>query len=85
MQKKNYVLIEFNGNETSFNYDVERAEYLFTALMGIEATLVKETGLDIADIRMLVDEERPHKEAKAQAKLFDPNEVVVEEDDGQVD
>ncbi len=70
--KKSFVLVEFGESETSFDYNVEKAEDLFTALMGIEATVCKETGLDITDVREVVDEMREQSEAKVNPEPFDP-------------
>jgi len=82
--KKDYLLVEFNGDETSFDYDVSKAEYLITALMGVEALVCKETGLDSTDLREIVDEMREKNQVKANPEPHDPN-VVVQEDDGQID
>ena len=82
--KKDYVLVEFNGDETSFDYNVSKAEYLFTALMGLEATVCKETGLDIYDVREVIDEMKGRSQAKVNPNPHDPS-VVVQDDDGSSD
>jgi hypothetical protein len=76
--KKNYILIEFNEktNEVEFNYDLDKAEFFFTAFMGMEAMTCKETGLDIVDVREVIDEMK----GKHQVKMTEPKDPNVVED-----
>ena len=72
--KKDYVLVEFKNGSAAFSYDISRGEHLFTALMGLEAMVCKETGLDSADVRDVIDEMRGKNEAKPVPQR-DPKEV----------
>jgi hypothetical protein len=77
--KKSYILIEFDGESSSFDINVEHHAHLFTALMGIESFTCAETGLDIVDLREILEEAKGNLEVKPK-EPFDPS-LITDEDE----
>lgn len=58
MSKENFILVEFTGNNTSFDVKVDNDTQILMAIAGLESYVSAQSGLDVREIRELVDESK---------------------------
>ncbi len=56
--KENFILVEFKDGKTSFDINTGSDTMIFMAIAGLEGYLAGQTGLDMVEIRELVDESK---------------------------
>ena len=75
MSKEEFVLVSFEGGQTTFDIHTSNDNQLFTALLGIEGYIATKLGLEAFDIREILDEMKGDVTVRPKEDMIEDAEV----------